>query len=51
MKTGNEKRRDLNDIMDGISGDEVGDLEKNVKDSCNEVGKEESEKESKDTWD
>ena len=48
---GNEKRRDLDDIMDWIFGGEVGDSNKDSEVSCDEVGEEEPEKESDDTWD
>ena len=42
--------RDLNDIMDWVFGDEVGDSDKDVEESYDEVGEEELEKESEDTW-
>ena len=48
---GNEKRRDLDDIMDWVFGGEVGDSDKHSEESCEEVGEEEPEKESEDTWD
>ena len=37
--------------MDWVFGGEVGDSDKDSEESCEEVGKEEPEKESEDTWD
>ena len=37
--------------MDWVFGDEVGDSDKDVEESYDEVGAEELEKESEDTWD
>ena len=37
---GNEKRRDFDDILDWVVVGEVGDSDKDSKESCDEVGKE-----------